>query len=490
MSNILRSESTATRMHASSGGETASVQTARIVSSDVELSRQLGDLLQQAGWNIQRSFVADCAHGNGASGAAPGWLVLDLRREEDWEEFQKLVDGARDGGQRWSTPVLGIVGPGFPIARAVLADRWLTAALSWPLPPAEAAQLVEQAIQAKRHAGARPTEDCRSIQAGPISFRSYTPALFSVIDDLAIAARRHYNVLLTGETGTGKTTLARIIHELSPRRNQAILTVSCGALPSDLMGSELFGHVKGAFTGADKAKAGKFEVADGGTIVLEEIDTLDLIQQAKLLRVIETGEFERVGSNDTQVADVRVIAAANVDLESLVAANRFRADLYFRLKQLTFDLPPLRRRPADIAWLTTLLVQECCRENDLDVRYVHPEFLELLKAYSWPGNIRDLRNEVHRAALFCRDGILKPECLSPAMLRDARQAREEAKRGLPPVGLADDVAQAEIEAIERMLRATDFNRAATARALGISRVTLYNKIRKYQIRLDGPRRPK
>lgn len=489
MSSILRGESTAARVHAMSGGDAVQDRTVRIVSSDAEFSRQMNDLLKQAGWSIQWSFVADCAEGCGG-GVRPGWLVLDLRCEEDWERFQSLADGAGDGGLRWSTPMLGIVGRGLPISHTVLADRWLTAALPWPLPPAEAAQILEQTVQAKRQLPARQADDCRWIQAGPITFLSYTPALFAVIDDLAIAARRHYNVLLTGETGTGKTTLARIIHELSPRRNQPFLTVSCGALPSDLMGSELFGHVKGAFTGADKAKPGKFEVANGGTIVLEEIDTLDLIQQAKLLRVIETGEFERVGSNDTQVADVRIIAAANVDLESLVAANRFRADLYFRLKQLTFDLPPLRRRPADIAWLTTALVEECRRENDLDVRYIHPEFLELLRAYSWPGNIRDLRNEVYRAALFCRDGVLKPECLSPGMLRDARQAREEAKRGLPTVGLADDVAQAEIEAIERMLRATDFNRAATARALGISRVTLYNKIRKYQIRLDGPRRPK
>jgi len=263
------------------------------------------------------------------------------------------------------------------------------------------------------------------------------------------------------------------------------LTVSCGALPSDLMGSELFGHVRGAFTGADKEKTGRFQLADGGTVVLEEIDTLDLIQQAKLLRVLETGEFEPVGSNETHCVNTRVIVTSNVDLDSLVASNRFRADLYFRLSQLKFELPPLRKRLRDIVCLATAMIEQCCRENSLAVRHLHPEFLELLKAYIWPGNIRDLRNEIHRAVLFSRNGVLNPECLSPALVREAQRIREQAEQIPVKPGLALDVTQAEVEAIERMLRAMDFNRAATARALGISRVTLYNKIRKYRIRLDG-----
>jgi transcriptional regulator with PAS, ATPase and Fis domain len=182
-----------------------------------------------------------------------------------------------------------------------------------------------------------------------------------------------------------------------------------------------------------------------------------------------------------------MIVTSNADLESLVAAGRFRADLFFRLKQLRFDLPPLRKRPRDIVWLAVSMIQECCRTTGRSVHRVDPEFFELLKCYPWPGNIRDLRNEVHRAVLFCHDGTLTSDCLACDVRREAERARRDdgwAAKG----DLADDVAQTEIEAIERMLRATDFNRAAAARALGISRVTLYNKIRKYRIRLDGDSR--
>jgi len=251
-----------------------------------------------------------------------------------------------------------------------------------------------------------------------------------------------------------------------------------------LLGSELFGHLKGSFTGADRPKQGKFEVAEGGTILLDEIDVLGLEQQAKLLRVLETGEYEPVGSNETRVTNTRTIVASNVDLTDLIAAERFRADLFFRLKQVMFEIPPLRKRPHDIVPLAMGMIEECCRQHNLTVRCVHPDLLDVLKNYSWPGNVRELRNEVRRAVLFCRGGALTPELLTPSLVFDARRRQEEGAYCGAQVGLAGHVAHTEQETIEQMLRTHSFNRAATARALGISRVTLYNKIRKYRIRID------
>jgi DNA-binding NtrC family response regulator len=313
-------------------------------------------------------------------------------------------------------------------------------------------------------------------------FATFTPSLYSVLGNLEVAARHDFTILLVGETGTGKTFLAKLIHELSPRATGPFVTVACGSLPNDLMDSELFGHVKGAFTGADRQKAGKFDAAARGTILLDEVDVLGLPQQTKLLRVLETGEYEAVGSNETQFANVRTIVASNQSLEALVGINQFRADLLYRLKQVKFEIPPLRRRPRDIPLLAERMIEECCRQEGLSIRGISPSFWEALATYSWPGNLRELRNETRRAVLFCRGRELSPEHLSPSVMEEvARRGQGDA----PSSVLAGQVALTEQDIIEQMLRTQNFNRAATARALGISRVTLYNKIRKYGIRLIG-----
>jgi DNA-binding NtrC family response regulator len=235
--------------------------------------------------------------------------------------------------------------------------------------------------------------------------------------------------------------------------------------------------VKGAFTGADRDKLGKFEAAKGGTLLLDEIDVLGPNQQAKLLRVIETGEFEQVGSNETRTSRARLIAASNVDLKELMEQEEFRADLYYRLSVLEFRIPPLRQRPLDIVPLTLDFVAEFAASHGVTIRRVHPEFLAALKQYDWPGNIRELKNHVRRAVLFCRNEELSADDLAPSVLRAAE--RSTAATCLFPSTLSEKVALSEREILEQALREHGNKRTATAQSLGISRVGLYKKMKKY-----------
>jgi transcriptional regulator with PAS, ATPase and Fis domain len=311
--------------------------------------------------------------------------------------------------------------------------------------------------------------------------RDRTPSLLPQVERLALAASHDVTVLLTGETGTGKTHLARLIHSCSPRRNERLLTVACGALAPSLAESEFFGHVRGAFTGADRAKEGKFEAAGKGTLLLDEVDALGLEQQAKLLRVIETGEFEAVGSNETRLCEARVIAASNWNLEEAVERGKFRQDLYYRLNVLSFHLLPLRQRPQDVAALAGALVARAATKFGKAAPAITPEAVAVLQAFPWPGNVRQLENALQYAAMVCNGPELRPEHL-PA------QVREEAARrpvGVTPVpeSLEESRRAADRAIIQQALAANGQSRTRAARALGVSRVTLYKRIK--QLGLAG-----
>jgi DNA-binding NtrC family response regulator len=272
------------------------------------------------------------------------------------------------------------------------------------------------------------------------------------------------------------------------------LTVACGALPPELIEAELFGHTKGAFTSAEHARQGKFEAAENGSLLLDEIDLLDLPRQAKLLRVIETGEFEPVGSNETRRSDARLLVASNIDLQDLMQRKMFRADLYYRLNMMEYRIPPLRERRRDIVPLALDFIEDFCRQHAVKVKSVHPDFLRCLKAYTWPGNVRELKNHMRRAVLFCDSGIITPNDLAPQIqhaANDAPPADAMVRKRVVSGGrtLFEQVAWNEREILQRALRDNEQNRTATAEALGLSRVGLYKKMKKYGLVRGRKKRP-
>jgi DNA-binding NtrC family response regulator len=236
-----------------------------------------------------------------------------------------------------------------------------------------------------------------------------------VFDLIRLAAPSRSNILITGESGTGKELVAKAIHHGSPRARNAFVTVNSGSLPPELLESSLFGHVKGAFTGAIATKRGLFEVADGGSIFLDEIGNINLETQAKLLRVIQEKEFMRLGSVETVRVDARIIAATNADLNKLMAESRFREDLYYRLNVITVQLPPLRRRREDIPLLIQHFMQKYSDENRRKVREVTPEAMRILLDYPWPGNVRELENTIERAVVLCTGDRIGPDLLPDSL---------------------------------------------------------------------------
>jgi DNA-binding NtrC family response regulator len=305
----------------------------------------------------------------------------------------------------------------------------------------------------------------------------WTPSLLPMVDRIALAGSHDVTVLLTGETGTGKTYLARLIHESSSRQDHGFLVVPCGALAANLVESEFFGHSKGAFTGADRPKLGKFAAAGDGTLLLDEIDALSLDQQANLLRVIETGEFEPVGSNETQHCTARIIAASNWNLEEAVERGKFRQDLYYRLNVMSFHLPPLRERVEDIGPLVRGMAARFNHKFQKDLFDIHPDAMAALEAFTWPGNIRQLENVVQQGVLLSSGPELRLRHL-PHSLQEFG-SRGTAAGPVSGESFFHNRELAERALIQRVLLNSGNSRARAARSLGISRVTLYKKMKKY-----------
>jgi two-component system response regulator AtoC len=294
-----------------------------------------------------------------------------------------------------------------------------------------------------------------------------------LFDMLALVSESQATVLIQGESGTGKELVAKTIHRLSSRRDKPFVVVDCGSLPETLLESELFGHMKGAFTGATAHKRGLFEEADGGTIFLDEIADTNATFQAKLLRALQEGEIKRVGGNQPIRIDVRVISATNRDLSELVRAKAFRQDLYYRLAVLPIYLPPLRERPDDIPLLVEQFVAASCKRHRQPLRHVSDEVMHALSEAAWPGNVRELQHYIERAVVTTTGPTLACKDLVALGSRSKDEDLRSATRGA--------VTQTERARILDALKRTGGNRLKAAKLLKISRASLYNKLRSYHI---------
>ena len=300
-----------------------------------------------------------------------------------------------------------------------------------------------------------------------------------LFEQMKLVAPTRSSVLIIGESGTGKELVANALHRASPRRNERFLAINCGAIPSDILESELFGHERGAFTGAVARKIGKFELAHRGTLFLDEISELYPELQVKLLRVLEERHVMRVGGSELIEVDFRLIAATNRDLEKEVAQGRFREDLYYRLKVVTLRIPPLRERPSDLPALAEHFVALFCQDHGKPAMGLAPDTLELLLRYSWPGNVRELKNVLESAVIFGQQAEIIPVDL-PIEVRDSAQVSATGAPVQSTVGDPRTMAEIERQAILETLARTGGHRARAADILGIGLRTLQRKLREYK----------
>jgi DNA-binding NtrC family response regulator len=298
--------------------------------------------------------------------------------------------------------------------------------------------------------------------------------IYALIEQVAPSSA---SVLLTGESGTGKELCARTIPNLSPRKNNAFVAINCSAIPETLMESELFGHERGAFTGAAARRLGCFELANGGTLLLDEISEMPVSLQAKLLRVLEDRRIRRLGGSQELAVDVRVLAATNRDPQEAVRQGSFREDLLYRLNVITVELPPLRLRKEDIPLLAQHLVAQLAERHGRPAKLLSPAAVEALQSHSWPGNVRELRNVIERAVIICSSEVIERHHLAPYPLEQRAQSRGEDTLTLP---VGTPIEEVERRMILRTLQKTENNKTRAAELLQISLKTLHNKLRLYR----------
>ncbi|HSE33284.1 MAG TPA: sigma-54 dependent transcriptional regulator [Pyrinomonadaceae bacterium] len=451
---------------------------ALVIDDEVLVRRFVGAVLREEGWSVSEAASAEEA--------------FDMLHDKDWTVvFCDVVLGGADGftvlrrfkEELPETKVVLMTGHG---SAAGALDATAYGAYDYLLKPfgIEALQSLsrsirERALQIDRYSPDSPNERVATHQSD-ITLIGRSGAFIEVMKQVGRMAATNLPVLLTGESGTGKEVVAHAVHRRSSRASQPFVTVNCGAIPADLIESELFGHMKGSFTGADRDRRGLWEEADGGTVFLDEITETTLAFQVKLLRALQKGEIRRVGSNLTQRVDVRVIAASNRDVEAEVKAGRFRQDLFYRLNVVTIVLPPLRDRREDILPLAKRFVEEVYAVNP-KVRFA-PDALEQLERYPWPGNIRELENAIVRAAALC-DGTIRVSDLPD------RVQNYKSTSSSPSTPLAADKKQewlplAEVEAryVAQVLEYTRGNKQAAARLLQVDRKTVERILKRHQRR--------
>lgn len=352
--------------------------------------------------------------------------------------------------------------------------------------PVNPEELKLTAARALEHVALR--EEVRNLRAsldrkyGFENLLGRSPAWLQLLDMASRAARAHSTVLLRGETGTGKDLLARAIHRNSPRKDRPFVAINCGAIPRELIESELFGHVRGAFTGAVANRKGQAEMAEGGTLFLDEIGELPLELQVKLLRLVQQGEVAKLGASGATRVDVRIIAATNRNLQAMVEDGAFREDLYYRLSVIPLDLPPLRERPEDIPELVEHFFVQSREKNGRPNLVLPPCLLPHFTSYRWPGNVRELENVVERLVVLSPGDQINLEDL-PDFLRRSRSTVEELRLDLPPQGISLETVEKEL--ILRALEKFNWNQSQAARYLDLSRKTLIYRMDKFKLRREG-----
>ncbi len=337
-----------------------------------------------------------------------------------------------------------------------------------PVDPDHLTHVVQNALQQKRLSdeNLRLRQHLTSLMSSQEAVGE-SPQMKKVLELAKTVAKTDTTVMIRGESGTGKELIARTIHSNSERRYFPIIPVNCGAVPESLLESELFGHEKGAFTGAQYRRKGKFEMADGGTIFLDEVGTISPKMQVQLLRVIESKQFARVGGNETIKSDFRVICATNRDLEAAVKEGQFREDLYYRLNVFSVFIPPLRERRSDIPLLANYFLKKYSVAMNKPIEEIAPSTLDVLVRYQWPGNVRELENVIERAMVLAHPPAVQPSDLPFQLLENNNEECNDSLKAM------------ERKHIQSILHKTGWNITRAAEALGIDRVTLYNKISKY-----------
>jgi two-component system nitrogen regulation response regulator NtrX len=433
-----------------------------IVDDEENIGRSLRLILEREGYtvNVCRSVKEFRAHPDAQRADA---LLLDMKLPDG--SGIDLLPLTRQNGA--VVPAIMISGHG-TIADAVEATRagafdFLEKPLSRDRVLLAVKNALEQSTLRKENERLRELVGCSPRMIGA------SQAWQRAVEQASLAARSDARVLLIGESGTGKELLAAHIHNSSPFASGPFVKVNCAAIPTELLETELFGHEKGSFTGATAARRGKFELADGGTIFLDEVGDLHAASQAKLLRVLQEGEFHRVGGEQIIKVSVRVVSATNRDLAAMVAQEKFREDLYYRLSVVPIRVPSLRERPQDIRPLAEYFLEDFCSRNNFKPKHLDQTVLPMLEAYNWPGNARELRNVIERMAILSLGETLSRESI-PVEIRVQREAG-------PKSTIQEARESAEREHILRALEESKWNVSGAARALGMERTNLHKRIR-------------
>jgi two-component system nitrogen regulation response regulator NtrX len=431
-----------------------------IVDDEPNIGRSLKLILEREGYAVSTCLTAAEAK---AVSSRPDLYMIDVRLPD--ESGIDLVRTLRS--QEIAAPIVMISGHG-AIPDAVEAIR--AGAYDFLEKPLGRDKVLLSLRNALEQADLREeNRRLKEMAAGAVRMIGASLAFQKVLEQATLAARSDARVLLSGESGTGKELLAAHIHASSPFSGGPFIKVNCAAIPTELIESELFGHEKGSFTGATAARRGKFELADGGTLFLDECGDLHASSQAKLLRVLQEGEFHRVGGEQPIRVSVRVIAATNRDLWEMVAQQKFREDLYYRLCVVPVRVPALRERREDIRPLADYFLADFCARNNFRARVFEPQAFEALEQYSWPGNIRELRNVVERMAILSSGDMLE----AASVPVEIRMPKNHAARG----NLRQTRESAEREHILRALEEAQWNVSGAARALGMERTNLHKRIK-------------